>query len=113
MLEKKTKSLFRTLTFKGVALAAFSATVFPYVSKPVENILIDSFPRYKVLIVNGLTIAGSLIGAVGGTLALKGRIDVGDVTTPPYLYGPNSLPSTELIRESGEADIDDKPKERH
>jgi hypothetical protein len=87
----KPRTFFQTLTFKGLAIVAATATVFPYVSKPVENILVDIFPKNKVLIVNGLSILATGLTFVGLGVAGKGRIDVGDIVTPKYVYGPDSL----------------------
>jgi hypothetical protein len=92
MTATKPRTLFQTLTFKGIAILAFSTTAFPSVAKPVENILIDLFPKNQVLIVNGSLIVGGLLAAFGTGTAIKGRIDVGDITTPKYVYGPDSLP---------------------
>jgi hypothetical protein len=91
----KPRTLFQTLSFKGLALLIFSVTAFPYVAKPVENILIDFFPKNRVLIVNGSLIVGGLLATFGTGMNLKGRIDIGDVETPKYIYGPDSLPVPE------------------
>lgn len=93
MTATKPRTLFQTLTFKGVAAIVFAGTLFPYIAKPIENISIDLFPKNQILIVNGLSILGASLTVAGGTAVLKGRIDRGDVVTPKYVYGPDELPS--------------------
>lgn len=100
-LEKiKPSSLSSTLTFKGIALLVFGATVFPFVTSPVKNILVDNFPKQEVLIVNLVDIAGVALGVLGGGMATKGRIDAGGVYTPKGMYGPNKEDFDEPSEES-------------
>lgn len=84
-----TKPLWQSLTFQGIAILMFTCTLYPQIAKPVENILVEAYPDREVRIVNGLTILGAVLGTVGTTLALKGRIDAGGVSTPRGFYGPD------------------------
>jgi hypothetical protein len=105
------RSLWQTVSFYGIALSAFGGLAFPYVSKPLQNILIEAYPKQHLYIENGFAIVSGLLVVTGTATGLKGRIDAGGVYTEPHLYGPDKAELEASLAQNAKLELNPAPEQ--